>query len=93
MSMYSTEYKPYPHTIHGHLFQAAMWRRDAAAWTEMPKYRWENGEKRHYPPLDAKRWVENILQFSRDECVRRARIHLAAARDINLCMEKRTRTR
>jgi len=53
--------------VHGRLFQAAMWRDYAMQW--------DNSFSRS--------WVREILQVSRDECLRRARINVYLAKRLN----------
>lgn len=59
-------------SIAGRLFQARMWREYAMAWDGR---RTATGVGRH--------WVEQILQLSRAECLRRARINVYLARRLN----------
>jgi len=78
-----SEYTPYPHSFHGHLFQARMWRENAAAWSLVPSMRWTDskaGVACFRPGLWDRDWVQGILRVSRDECIRRARLHLELAR-------------
>lgn len=59
-------------SIDGRLFQASMWREYAQAWDGRPT---SNGIGRE--------WVEKVLQISRAECLRRARVNVYLARRIN----------
>jgi hypothetical protein len=59
-------------TVDGRLFQARMWREYAAAW----------GGRRTSWGISQK-WVQNILQVSRDECLRRARVNVYLAHRLN----------
>lgn len=54
------------------LFQARMWREYAQAWDGKPT---SSGVGRE--------WVRNILRTSREECLRRAREAVAAAKEMN----------
>lgn len=79
-------YVPHPHNFHGHMFQARMWRTYAAAWTVERRLKWADsrvGTQYFFPP-DTMEWADRILKVSRDECVRRARLHLAAAKAKNI---------
>ncbi len=56
--------------VTGRLFQARMWRKYAMEWD--------------LPTTDLRRrWVESILQISRADCVRRARVNVRLARRLN----------
>lgn len=54
------------------LFQARMWREYVQAWDGKPT---STGVGRE--------WVESILRMSREECLRRARQAVAAAKELN----------
>lgn len=54
------------------LSQARMWREYAQAWDGKPT---STGVGRE--------WVESILRTSREECLRRAREAVAAAKELN----------
>ncbi len=56
-------------TVHGRLFQAAMWRKYAMEWDACKTY--------------SVGWLENVLRVSREECLRRARINVRLARRLN----------
>jgi len=60
-------------SVAGRLFQARMWREYAMAWDGRPTSITGVGRE----------WVEKILQVSRDECLRRARINVRLARRLN----------
>lgn len=59
-------------TIHGRLFQAAMWREYAMAFDGRPT---KTGVDRQ--------WLERVAKLSRTECMRRARINSRLARRLN----------
>lgn len=59
-------------SVAGRLFQARMWREYAMAWDGRPT---KTGCDRA--------WVEKILQVSRAECLRRARVNVYLARRLN----------
>jgi hypothetical protein len=59
-----------PMSIDGRLFQARMWREYAVDW-DRPVWN------------ERRRWVEKVLQISRAECIRRARVNLYLARRLN----------
>lgn len=67
-----TDYKPFPHTFHGHLYQASMWRDYVKAW--------DGGCTR--TGVD-RAWLEWTQSPSREECLRRARVHAELARSLN----------
>lgn len=54
-------------SVHFRLFQASMWRDYAMQW-DSPYYR---------------NWCRDILQLSREECLRRARINVYLAKRAN----------
>lgn len=62
-------------TVAGRLAQAAQWRRYAAAWDGVPIDRgfvgWPDGHR----VIIGRPWVEKVLQVSKAECIRRARIN------------------
>lgn len=57
-------------SIDGRLFQARMWREYAQDW---------DGRRGQH----CRDWVEKVLQISRAECLRRARINLYLAKRLN----------
>jgi hypothetical protein len=63
-----SDYKPYNHNFHGHIFQSGMWRKYAMMWDK---------------PGSDRDWVNCILKISREECLHRSRIHIEIARGIN----------
>ena len=82
-----TEYTPYPLSFHGHMFQARMWREYATVLSLTPSKRWidsKNDLAGKRPRPGDHGFVKNVLRLSRDECIRRAKLHLELARRIRL---------
>lgn len=63
-------------TVHGRLFQAAMWRAYAMAWNH---HCWSCVLGLHV----GRSWCEKVLRVSREECIRRARVNIYLARRLN----------
>ena len=56
-----------PKTVDGYLFQARVWREYAMWWNDP----------------DIRGYVEQVIRISRNECIRRARLNVQMARQLN----------
>ena len=74
-SAIATRYVPQPHSFHGHLFQARMWRQYAMAWDRDEPLAEPRGIR------IGRRWMELVMRVPRSECLRRARLHVQLARE------------
>lgn len=70
-------------SVAGRLFQARMWREYATAYSRDVKIKVEYKDGSVEVYLLTRDWVEGILQISREECLRRARINVRLARRLN----------
>jgi hypothetical protein len=69
-----------PWTVAGRLAQARMWRQYAGAWDDIPIDRGFVGWPHGHRVILRRTWVEKILQISKADCIRRARVNHYLAR-------------